>query len=267
LSISIKYPFSIAMVILIGLVGLLLERRLSKLKAAGGNLPTLRKLPAIDAIEEVIGRATEMNRPIHVPFDNYSTFGSTDAASTMAGLEFWEYECKLAARYGARIFCTDAGGADILPVLYDKCKQAYLTEGKIDEYDPEYAIRFITGMKGPEVYIPSAMVVREKVAAQIMISPTGPLNVFMITEAGMRVGAVNIMGMTTTNSYCYLPVWGDYILIGEEVFAASAYITKDPIAICRVQTGDIFRAIFIAIIVLGAVLAAVGVTIMRTILS
>jgi len=73
--------------------------------------------------------------------------------------------------------------------------------------------------------------------------------------------------MTTSNSMCYLPCWGDYILIGEEVFAAQAYISKDAIQIGKLVTGDIFRFAFIALIVLGAVLTTFGVKILTDFLK
>ncbi|MBH0184965.1 MAG: hypothetical protein HP477_05995, partial [Nitrospira sp.] len=51
----------------------------------------------------------------------------------------------------------------------------------------------------------------------------------------------------------------DYTLIGEELYAASAYLSKEPVQIGTLRGQDIGKAIILSTIVIGTVLATIGV--------
>jgi hypothetical protein len=99
--------------------------------AQSGRKPFVRRIPGIDAIEEAIGRATEMGRPIlYIP-----GILDIDEIQTVAGLVILESVAKLTAKYETPI---------IVPVTYpipftiaeEMVKGGYLHAGKPDQYDP-----------------------------------------------------------------------------------------------------------------------------------
>jgi hypothetical protein len=68
-------------------------------------------------------------------------------------------------------------------------------------------------------------------------------------EAGNTVGAINIGGTVGGNMPFFITTC-DYCLIGEEIYAASAYITSDPIKLASLVGQDALRLISIAIIII-----------------
>ena len=69
--------------------------------AKKGMKVTVRPIPGFDAIEEAVGRAAEMGKPVHFT----PGFGGLVAA-TFAGLEVLGYVAKLSAQYDVRLIVT-----------------------------------------------------------------------------------------------------------------------------------------------------------------
>jgi hypothetical protein len=59
----------------------------------------------------------------------------------------------------------------------------------------------------------------------------------------------------------------DYVLIGEEMFAAGAYVSDDPQQLGSIAAQDWYKIAALIVIVVGAVLATAGVTVIKDILS
>jgi hypothetical protein len=51
----------------------------------------------------------------------------------------------------------------------------------------------------------------------------------------------------------------DYTLIGEELYAASAYLSKEPIQIGTLRGQDLGKAVILSVILIGTVIATIGV--------
>jgi hypothetical protein len=50
----------------------------------------------------------------------------------------------------------------------------------------------------------------------------------------------------------------DYTLIGEELFAASAYLSKEPMLLGSLRGQDVAKVFFMIVIVLGVLAATIG---------
>ncbi|MCL2498233.1 MAG: hypothetical protein FWF06_06460, partial [Symbiobacteriaceae bacterium] len=81
-------------------------------------LPKLRRIIGLDALEEAIGRATEMGRPVVY---NVGTAGF--AASSFASFATLAYTAARTARYDTRLI-TLMSTAAILPVVEQTVRQA-----------------------------------------------------------------------------------------------------------------------------------------------
>ncbi len=76
----------------------------------------------------------------------------------------------------------------------------------------------------------------------------------LFAEAGAISGAIQIAGTTNTTQLPFFVASCDYTLLGEEIYAASAYISKEPVLIGSVVGQDLGKMLVLVIIILGTIL-------------
>ena len=105
---------------------------------AGLPIPTIRKIAGLEAVDEAVGRATEMGRPVHF------TPGSIGFdAEGFASMAFLGHLAKLCARYDTRIIATTR--SYMIQAVYDEIvRQSFLEAGRPDSFNPD-DIRYISG--------------------------------------------------------------------------------------------------------------------------
>jgi len=218
------------------------------------KLYPIRRLPAMDAMEEAVGRAVEMQRPIHyVP--GTGALNRLEATSTLAGLTLLSYVAGLAAKTGARIITT-CQVADVYPLTIEIVRQAFQVEGQTDMFREEDCLFM------PQEKSAAGLIQRERVAANFLIGAFWHESLVLI-EAGARAGAMNIGGAAyTLGQIPFLVSCCDYCLVGEEVYAASAYITKDPSETSVIAGQDYIKLIGLGFIILGTLLSTMGLTVL-----
>jgi hypothetical protein len=223
----------------------------------------LRKLPAIAAIEEAVGAATEMGRPVHYTTD-WVGLAHSQASQCIAGLSVLGYTAQIAAERDCDLIVT-VKPPEVVAVADDILTQAYLKAGKPEKYQREYTLRFLSG----ETFAFAAGVMgtleREKCGANIFIGGlmAGSL---MYAETGNRIGAINIAGTAWTHQMPFLVIACDYALIGEEIYAAGAYASKDPIQLSSIVGQDVAKLAAIALIAISTILVTFGITALNDLL-
>jgi hypothetical protein len=80
----------------------------------------------------------------------------------------------------------------------------------------------------------------------------------LLAETGARTGAIQIAGTDKVTQLPFFVCACDYTLLGEELFAASAYLGREPIQLATVITQDWAKALAAAAIVGALVLSALG---------
>ena len=223
--------------------------------AKKGKTWKVRRIPGIDAIEESIGRATELNRPVAF-FPGEGKLHDARSGDTVAAVVILGWVTKLAARLGAPIY-VHTTLEESVPLLQDVCQNAYTLEGKEDKYDPVYTVRF-TGAGNAGYLYGATLFQTEKIAVNLMFGDLG-LESLTMAEEGNRVGAVGIAGSTRISNVCFLAAAMDYTILSDELFAAAAYITYDPVEISVVTTSDIIKMAALILGLVGPVLYAVGI--------
>jgi hypothetical protein len=88
-----------------------------------------------------------------------------------------------------------------------------------------------------------------------------------LAEVGYSIGAVQIAGTANTHQIPFFVAACDYCLIGEEIYAAGAYLSKDPVQTGSVVGQDFGKALACVLILLGLVLSAIGVKAFYTLLT
>ena len=220
--------------------------------AQSGRKPFVRRIPGIDAIEEAIGRATEMGRSVlYVP-------GITDIddIQTVAGLVILENVARLTARYETPI---------TVPVTYpipftiaqEMVKSGYLNAGKPDQYDPN-SVRFISPEQFAYVAAVGGIMMRDKPAAHIFMGAFFAESL-LLAETGFATGAIQVAGTANVHQLPFFVVACDYTLIGEELYAASAYLSGDARLVGSLKGADLIKLVIIVTIVVGCGLESLGI--------
>lgn len=220
----------------------------------GGDRFTIRRMVAIDAIEEAVGRAVEMDKTVIMNIGGGGLLRGEYAPPTMAGLSVLGYVADITARLDAKLLAPmyAVGGVETIPVATEIIRDAYLVAGAIERFQPEEMIPFL-----PVQASVMALADRVRPAANIMIGYYWHESCIW-AEAFGRVGAIQIGG--TTNLY-QIPFFAgacDYVLIGEEIYPVSAYISKDPKLIATIAGQDTFKWITLVLLILGALLVTFG---------
>jgi hypothetical protein len=88
----------------------------------------------------------------------------------------------------------------------------------------------------------------------------------MFAETFDRIGAMQVGGTARMYQIPFFAALCDYVLIGEEVFAAGAYVSGDPQQIGSIASQDWYKIAAIILSIVGALLATAGVTVISDLL-
>jgi len=212
----------------------------------------IRRLPALDFIEECAGRAAEMARPLMY---NIGGGGPEDvnAPATVASLSVLGYVARLTARHGVELIAPMRVQASI-PMAQEVIRTAYAMEGKSDVYETKMEEMLIWA---PQQSNQVALIQRTKPAVSIMIGPFWHESV-QLAEISQRLGAVQIGG---TNRLVQIPFFAavcDMCLIGEEVFVVGAYLSRSTPMLGSLAAEDWFKVMAMFFGILGTALATMG---------
>jgi len=228
---------------------------LSWLNKEKGFVPKIRKIAALDAMEEAVGRAAEMGRPVHV---SPGTPGAAESieAQTIAGLAVTSHVSRLCARNGVPVIAT-ASRPELLPVLQEIVKEAYKAEGVGEAYNDEN-VRFLSDNSNAYAGGVQGIVEREECAANIIVGKLyGTANV-LFGRATVAGKTIQIGGTAYYLVVPHLVVTCDYVLMGEEVFVAEAYLNQDPKQLITVFAQDIFKIISLGLLIIGLLTYSMG---------
>jgi hypothetical protein len=209
-----------------------------------GKMPKLRRLQAVDAIEEIIGRCVEMGAPAWYLMDNVQMTSPSVLAPTVAAFQILAYTARMAARLGAKFFVPVTQGL-AYSIANDIVEEAYKAEGKPEEFDPFGTVMYLPS-GADRMYIINNMW-SQKVAGVFFLGSWYHKAVIFTENAA-----------DTTHNIPFLVAICDYSIIGEELYALGAYVSQDPTQTASLAGQDIGKYIALILILLGSILATVG---------
>ena len=214
---------------------------------AGKKDMYVRKIAGLQAVEEAVGRATEMGRLVlFIP-----GIRDLDDVQTIAGLTILGSVAKMTAEYETKIdvpVCTSlvmSNGREVV-------KEAFMSVGRPDLYHDDI-VHYITDEQFGYVAAVDGIMVREKPAACFYMGAFFAESL-ILAETGNYVGAIQIAGTAMPTQLPFFVAACDYTLIGEELFAASAYLSGDKRMIASLRGQDVGKAMAMVAIMVGAVL-------------
>ena len=212
----------------------------------------IRPLAGITAIEEAVGRATEMGRPvIYIPgVDDINNI------QTIYSMMILEKVATMVAGYGTPLLVPTAS-AFVTPVAEETVKQGYLNAGVPDSFNPNN-IRYMSNEQFAFTAATNGMILREKPAASLLMGSFYAESLLM-AETGFRAGAIQVAGTANIHQLPFFVVACDYTLIGEEFYVATAYLSRDPDLVGTIKAQDYFKAVVLVVMALGALGATMAI--------
>jgi hypothetical protein len=217
------------------------------LHAEKSDMLYIRKIAGLQAVEEAVGRATEMGRSVlFIP-----GIQDLDDVQTIAGLNILGSVAKMTAQYETRLD-VPVSRSLVMSNGREVVKQAYMSVGRPDFYNDDI-VHYVTDEQFGYVAAIDGIMVREKPAACFYAGAFFAESL-ILAETGNHVGAIQIAGTAMPTQLPFFVAACDYTLIGEELFAASAYLSKDKSAIAALRGQDVGKAVAMGSIALGSIL-------------
>lgn len=213
----------------------------------------IRRISGLSALEDAVGRATEMGRGVlYVP-----GIMDMDDIQTIAGVTILGHVAKKTAEYDTPLYAPMTRSF-VMSVAQEIVKQSYLEKGRADAFRAD-RINYITDDQFGYVAGVGGLMMREKPAACFYLG-TFYAESLILAETGNMVGAIQIAGTAEPSQIPFFVAACDYTLIGEELFAASAYLSRSPKEVGSLKGQDVSKIIIITIIIIGTLLMTIAQT-------
>jgi hypothetical protein len=207
----------------------------------------IRPIPGLNAIDEAVGRAAELGAPI------LFNPGLADFTSiqTLAALGILQHVCKVAALYDTRIICT-TNIPVMVPICEEILKSTFNEAGK-----PEMAhtseVRFLSDRSDLTALAHSQILVDENVASNFLFG-NYDYTALIFSEGGQIAGCMQIAGTADYYQIAFFIPSCDYVIMVEELYACSAYLSRQPTMLGSVVGQDYGKLVLLILIVIGVIL-------------
>lgn len=210
----------------------------------------VRRIPGVDAVDQAVGRAAELGRPL-----SFSTGLSGLGPVLYACLGVLFHVARRVATYKIKLFVPQCD-PQVLAIVDDTLQEAYRSEGKSALYDPN-SLRYLSDEQFAFAAGYIGLVQREKMATTFLFGSFAAESL-ILAEAGQQVGAMQVAATVSPEQVAFFICTCDYTLVGEELFAASAYLTREPVQLGSLYAQDRAKLLFLCLIVLGVTIATLN---------
>ena len=221
--------------------------------ARSGREMFVRNISALNAVEESVGRSTEMGRPIFfVP-------GLEDISNpaTIAAINIFESVAQQSINDQTRIVapCRDP---IVMNVMQNSLQQVCAATGRPEMYNQD-DVFFVTDRQFAYVAAVDGMIMRDQ-PATVFLQGYFYAESLILAEVSQSVGAVQIAGTSSDTQLPFFIAACDYTLIGEELFAAGAYIKRDSLQLGTLKAQDLVKLLLFILMTLGSLLVLIDVS-------
>jgi hypothetical protein len=206
----------------------------------------IRRIPALNYIDEAVGRSTELGKPIlYIP-----GIMDIDNIQTIASLSLLSYIAQKSALYETELIMPVSRSV-VMTVAQEVIKEAYLKVGRSDLYRADRVFYLTDDQFGYAAAV-DGIISRERPGAIFLIGAFYAESL-ILAETGFSAGAIQIAGTAMITQLPFFIAACDYVLIGEELFAASAYLSTDIIDKITLKTQDISKAIVMSFVFVASI--------------
>ncbi len=211
----------------------------------------IRKIAGLEAMDEAIGRSTEMNKPVFFVHG----LGDMSDVATISSVNILGRVATKTAEYDSRVKVMNIDPI-VTAVSQEVVQQSYRQAGRPDAFNPD-DVTYVASDQFSYVAAVSGRMVREQPGA-IFLLGSFMAESLLLAETGASTGAIQVAG---TDQFTQLPFFittCDYTLIGEELYAASAYLSREPRLLGSLRGQDVGKAFLMITIILCCIALTVG---------
>ena len=174
--------------------------------AERGGQVYLRPIPGLKAVEEAVGRSTEMGRPVlYVP-----GIQDMDQVETVAGVVVLGHVAKMTAQYETSLNVPVARSI-VMKAAREACRESYTVEGRPDMFNDDM-VHYLTDDQFAYAAGVNGIMVREKPAACLYMGKFYAESL-ILAETGNSIGAIQIAGTASQAQIPFFVTACDYTLI------------------------------------------------------
>jgi hypothetical protein len=216
--------------------------------------PVFREIPAFTHLRHAIGRVVEDGTRLHVSLGR-GALATPQSASALAGLTLLRRLAELTSA-GDKLPIATSGDAALAILSQDTLQTGSLASAQ-GAYDPTAGQ--LTGLT-PFSYAAGALpVIRdENISANVLMGNFG-VEAALLAEAAERANTFTLAASDNLTAQAVLFASAQEPLIGEELFAAGAYVGAGPLHTASLTVQDILRWLIILVILVGAFLKLTGI--------
>jgi hypothetical protein len=240
-----RWPVLIA-VLLFGVLTIYFVRSASR-----GRILYIRPIGGIEAVDDAIGRATEMGRPILYVLG----LGSAADVATIASFTILGRVAKRVAEYQTELIVPTYDPI-VMSVAQEVVKSSYFDAGRPEDFK-EDCVYFVTQSQFAYVAAVNGIMLRELPATCVYMGKFFAESL-LLAETGSLAGSIQISGTDEIAQIPFFIVACDYTLIGEELYAASAYLGREPKLLGSLKAQDALKAAVVVLAIVGMLAANLG---------
>jgi hypothetical protein len=170
---------------------------------------------------------------------------------TLAGLSILGRVAKITAQYDTPLF-VPVRYPMILAAGQEVVEQSYLEVGRRDSYDKDM-VRYVAGEQFAFTATVNGWMMRENPATNIYMGAFFAESL-LLAETGNAAGAIQIAGTARPEQLPFFIAACDYTLMGEELYAASSYLSREPKMLGGLKGQDFVKILIVIAIVVGVIL-------------
>jgi hypothetical protein len=213
----------------------------------------LREIAAYSTMPMMVGAAIEANRPLHLSPGSAGLAGNSTLLALSSAELFYQVSQRAAISNVSPILTVSDTTA--IPLGHDTLRRAYQSRNLVDRYRRGNVRWYPSGTRSLAFAAAlTATMGDDNVGANFMVGSFGP-ELALIADAAYRRNQPLIAASDQLEGQAVAFAVSDKPLIGEEIFAAGAYLGSDAPQMGSVITQDVLRWLLIAAIVVTAVLA------------
>ena len=172
---------------------------------------------------------------------------------TVAGVIVLGHVAKMTAQYETDLDVPVARSI-VMQAAREACKESYLSQGRPEMFNDDM-VHYVTDDQFAYAAGVNGIMQRDKPAACMYMGKFYAESL-LFAETGNGIGAIQIAGTASQAQIPFFVTACDYTLMGEEYFAASAYLSKKPELIGGVKAQDTVKLMLIGLVLIALVLRA-----------
>ncbi len=211
----------------------------------------VRRIAGLEAVDEAIGRATEMGKPALFV---HGLTGVSDIA-VLASLSILGRMARRIAEHDSDLLVVN-NDPIVYSISYEVVQEGYSEAGRPDAFNPDN-IFMAASQQFPYVSAVAGIMTRRRPAANFFMGYFYAESL-ILAEVGASTGAIQI---AATDAFIQIPFFittCDYTLMGEELYAAGAYLSHNIRMLATLKAQDMGKTVLLLVLPMGLVLSNFG---------